>query len=42
MGLSGTPAATLETLNVLHQVPAEHFVDSLDEARETAMKMIDG
>ena len=42
MGLSGTPAATLATLNVLHQVPAEHFVDSLDEARETAMKMIDG
>ncbi len=42
MGLSGPPAVTLETLNVLHRVPPEHFVSNLDEARETAMKMIEG
>ena len=41
MGLSGAPAATLETLNVLQKVPQEHFVGSLDEARETARKMIE-
>ena len=41
MGLSGAPAATLDTLNVLQRVPPEHFVDSLDEARDTARKMIE-
>ena len=41
MGLSGAPAATLETLNVLQRVPQEHFVSSLDEARDTARKMIE-
>ena len=41
MGLSGPPAATLETLNILQKVPQENFVDGLDEARETARKMIE-
>ena len=41
MGLSGAPAATLDTLNVLQRVPPEHFVDRLDEARDTARKMIE-
>ena len=34
MGLTGPPAATLRALNVLHRVPAAHFVKSLDEAKE--------
>ncbi len=40
MGLTGPPATTLETLNVLQRVPREHFVESLDEAREAVRKMI--
>ena len=34
IGLTGPPAATLRALNVLHRVPAAHFVKSLDEAKE--------
>ena len=39
MGLSGSPAATLKTLNVLRRVPADRFVATLDEARETAERI---
>ncbi len=40
MGLSGSPASSLQALNVLDRVPAEHFVATLDEARETAARML--
>ena len=40
MGLSGAPADTLQMLNVLQEIPEEHFVSNWDEARETAMKML--
>ena len=42
MGLSGSPAATLKTLNVLRRVPADRFVATLDEARETAERIFEG
>ena len=42
MGLSGSPAATLKTLNVLRRVPADRFVATLDEARETADRIFEG
>ena len=41
MGLSGPPATTLQTLNVLQRVPADHFVATLDEARETAKRILE-
>ena len=41
MGLTGPPAATLRALNVLHRVPAAHFVKSLDEAKEIAQRLLD-
>ena len=40
MGLSGSPASSLQALNVLDRVPAENFVMTLDEARETAARML--
>ena len=40
MGLSGAPADTLQMLNVLQEIPEEHFVSNWDEAREAAMKML--
>ena len=40
LGLSGSPAASLDALNVLDDVPAENFVATLDEARETAARML--
>ena len=40
MGLHGMPASTLEALNVLEGVPADRFVGTLDEARETAERML--
>ncbi len=42
MGLSGSPAATLKTLNVLRHVSADRFVATLDEARETAERIFEG
>ena len=42
MGLAGPPAATLQALNVLQRVPADHFVATLDEAKETAKGMLEG
>ena len=40
MGLSGEPLSSLHALNVLDRVPAENFVVTLDEARETAARML--
>ena len=42
MGLSGQPAVTLNALDVLRQVPAEHVVATLDEARDAAAAMLKG
>ena len=42
MGLAGPPATTLQTLNVLQRVPADHFVATLDDARETAKRILEG
>ena len=42
MGLAGPPAATLQTLNVLRRVPPDHFVATLDDARETAKRILEG
>ena len=41
MGLTGPPAATLRALNVLHRVPAAHFVKTLDEAKNIAQRLLD-
>ena len=40
MALDGAPAATLESLNVLRRIPAEHRVASLDEARDVARRLL--
>ncbi len=40
MGLEGTPAATLESLNVLSKVPEDRFAKDLDEAREIARQLL--
>ena len=40
MGLAGMPAVTLNALNVLQHVPADRFVADLDEARETAERLL--
>ena len=36
MGLTGPPADTLNGLNALQNVPADHYVGTLDEARDLA------
>ena len=41
MGLDGLPATTLNALNVLKHVPEDRFVDTLDEAREMARRILD-
>ena len=41
MGLEGRPEITLRALNVLRHVPEDQFVKTLDEARETARRMLD-
>ena len=41
MGLAGMPAVTLDALNVLQHVPADRFVADLDEARETAERLLE-
>ena len=41
MGLDGLPAATLQGLNVLQHVPEDNVVKTLDEARETATRLLD-
>ena len=40
MGLSGTPAATLETLDILERVPADRFAATLEEAKEIAQRLL--
>ena len=42
MGLAGSPAATLQALNVLRRVPAAHFAATLDDAKETAKRILEG
>ena len=41
MGLDGLPATTLRALNILQNVPEDHFADNLDEAREIARSILD-
>ncbi|MCY3920377.1 MAG: SulP family inorganic anion transporter [Chloroflexi bacterium] len=40
MDLTGRPAATLRSLNVLDQVPDDRFVATLDEARDVARAIL--
>ena len=40
MGLTGSPLSSLHALNVLDRVPEENFVATLDEARESAARML--
>ena len=42
MGLSGVPVTTLRGLDALRQVPADKVVPTLDEARETALRLLEG
>ena len=42
MGLRGQPAKSLHALNVLRRVPASQFVETLDDARETAQRLLQG
>ena len=41
MGLSGSPADTLRSLNVLRSVPENRFVADIDGAREAAIQILD-
>ena len=41
MALSGRPATTLKALDVLRRVPEDRFVATLDEARETAKRILE-
>ena len=40
MGLEGMPETTLKALNVLKDVPGDQFVETLDEAREVAKRIL--
>ena len=40
MGLRGQPAKSLQALNVLRSVPPSQFVETLDDARETAQRLL--
>ena len=40
MALSDSPSATLRALNVLRNVPPDHFVTTLDEARSIAIRLL--
>lgn len=42
MGLEQSQATSIRELNVLRGVPAEHFVEDLDEARAIARRLLDG
>ena len=42
MGLSGSVERNLQALNTLHRVPADRFVETRDEAREVAEKILAG
>ena len=41
MGLSGSVAHTLRALGILDDVPADRFVESLDEAKRLALRLLD-
>ena len=41
MGLGGRPAITLQALNVLRRIPADHFVPTLDDAQATAKRLLE-
>ena len=41
MGLRGLPAETLQGFDVFRQVPAEHFVETLDEARDLVTRILE-
>ena len=40
LGLTGAPAATVETLDVMRHVPPDRFAATLDEARLTALRLL--
>ena len=40
MGLSGAAAKTLQTLDVLRDLPDEQVVKSKDEARKVAIRLL--
>ena len=40
MGLTGLPADTLKSLNVLRQVQEDDFADNMDDAREAAQRIL--
>ena len=40
MGLAGLPATSLPALGVLRDVPDDHVVETLDEAREIARRLL--
>ncbi len=40
MALQGPPAVTLQSLNVLRHIPADHIVEDLDGAREVAKRLL--
>ena len=41
MGLKGSPATTLNSLNVLRHIPTDHIVEDLDGARGVAKRLLD-
>ena len=41
MGLSGSVEDTLQTLDILRNVPPERIVATLDEARQAARALLD-
>lgn len=42
MGLSGSVANTLQTIDILQQVPEDQIVATLDEARQAANELLNG
>ena len=42
MGLSGMPARNLSALDILKRVPQDQIVGTMDEARETASRLLNG
>ncbi len=41
MGMSGMTGTSLHALNVLREIPEDHFVENLDEARVIAKRLLD-
>jgi len=40
LGMSGMTATSVYALDVLREIPEEHFVESLDEARVIAQRLL--